>query len=166
VATIVCLHAHPDDEALQTRGTITKLSAEGHRVVLVVATDGINGPADSVSQHPSRLDELRASAGVLGTGQGGAPGLRRQRPRPALFDDPPDRQRFARADAIEAAGLLAEILRDEHADVLLSSPVYRHFARMPVTSLSESPLLRSPNPCQVILAWLAVTPGANGHVLD
>ena len=38
--TLVCLHAHPDDEALLTAGVMAKAAAEGHRVVLVVATRG------------------------------------------------------------------------------------------------------------------------------
>ena len=47
-ATIVFLHAHPDDECLVSGGTIAKYAAEGHRVVLVTATDGRHGerPAD------------------------------------------------------------------------------------------------------------------------
>ncbi|RKT57730.1 GlcNAc-PI de-N-acetylase [Saccharothrix australiensis] len=36
-------HAHPDDEALLTGGTMARLAAEGHRVVLVVATAGERG---------------------------------------------------------------------------------------------------------------------------
>ena len=38
--TLVCFHAHPDDEALLTAGTMAKAAAAGHRVVLVVATRG------------------------------------------------------------------------------------------------------------------------------
>jgi LmbE family N-acetylglucosaminyl deacetylase len=38
-ATVVAFHAHPDDEALLTGGTLARLAAEGHRVVIVVATD-------------------------------------------------------------------------------------------------------------------------------
>jgi LmbE family N-acetylglucosaminyl deacetylase len=120
MATIVCLNAHPDDEALLTGGTIAMLTAEGHRVVLVVATDGIMGPADSVSQHPSRLEELRASAGVLGAARVAHLGYA-DSGYGALFDpDPPDRQRFARAAPKEAADRLAVILREEDADLLLS----------------------------------------------
>ena len=37
--TLVVFHAHPDDEALLTAGTMARAAAEGHRVVLVVATD-------------------------------------------------------------------------------------------------------------------------------
>ena len=34
------VHAHPDDEAIFTGGTMARLAATGHRVVLVVATGG------------------------------------------------------------------------------------------------------------------------------
>ena len=41
--TVVFFHAHPDDEALLTSGTMAKLAAQGHRVVLIVATAGEAG---------------------------------------------------------------------------------------------------------------------------
>ncbi|MFI5101158.1 MAG: PIG-L deacetylase family protein, partial [Actinomycetes bacterium] len=41
--TLVAFHAHPDDEALLTAGTMARAAAQGHRVVLVVATDGGRG---------------------------------------------------------------------------------------------------------------------------
>ena len=46
MATVVAFHAHPDDEVLLTGGTIARLAAEGHRVIVVVACDGDvqNGP--------------------------------------------------------------------------------------------------------------------------
>ena len=37
---MVFLHAHPDDEAIFTGGTMAMLAAAGHRVVLLVATSG------------------------------------------------------------------------------------------------------------------------------
>jgi LmbE family N-acetylglucosaminyl deacetylase len=120
MATIVCLNAHPDEEALLTGGTIAKLAAEGHRVVLVVATDGIIGPADSESQHPSRLEELRASARVLGAARVEHLGYADSGYGPVFYPDPPDRQRFARADTSESADKLAAILREENAELLLS----------------------------------------------
>ena len=40
MATLVCFHAHPDDESIATGGTMARAAAEGHRVVLVVATGG------------------------------------------------------------------------------------------------------------------------------
>jgi LmbE family N-acetylglucosaminyl deacetylase len=124
VATIVCFNAHPDDEALLTGGTIAKLAAEGHRVVLVVATDGSMGMADPEGQHLSRLAELAVSARVLGAARVAHLGYADSGHGPVLYPDPPDRQRFARADAGEAAARLAEILRDEDAALLLSYDVH------------------------------------------
>ena len=43
MSTLVCFHAHPDDEAISTGGAMARAAAEGHRVVLVVATDGAHG---------------------------------------------------------------------------------------------------------------------------
>ncbi len=69
--TLVAFHAHPDDEALLTAGTMARAAAEGHRVVLVVATDGDLGLAASTyagdgALGQRRLAELRASAARLG----------------------------------------------------------------------------------------------------
>jgi LmbE family N-acetylglucosaminyl deacetylase len=54
MATIVAFHAHPDDEVLLT---------EGHRVIVVVASDRVIGPADGPGGQ-TRLAELRASAAL------------------------------------------------------------------------------------------------------
>jgi len=66
--TLVAFHAHPDDEALFTGGTLARCSAEGHRVVVVTATAGElgltgAGPADLGA---ARLTELEAAAAALG----------------------------------------------------------------------------------------------------
>ena len=64
MATVVAFHAHPDDEVLLTGGTLAGPVAAGHRVVIVVATDGhMTAVPDAGSV---RLGELRASAAVLG----------------------------------------------------------------------------------------------------
>jgi LmbE family N-acetylglucosaminyl deacetylase len=68
MSTIVAFHAHPDDEVLLTGGTIARLAAEGHRVIIVVACDGdvLPGPRQG-----RRLGELRASAAILGAAAAG-----------------------------------------------------------------------------------------------
>jgi LmbE family N-acetylglucosaminyl deacetylase len=43
MGTLVCFHAHPDDESIQTGGTMALAAAAGNRVVLVVATGGEHG---------------------------------------------------------------------------------------------------------------------------
>jgi LmbE family N-acetylglucosaminyl deacetylase len=117
MAAIVAFHAHPDDEVLLTGGTIARLAAEGHRVVIVVACDGDMWASPDQGQ---RLDELRRSAAILGADKAVHLGYADSGHGPILFDDPPGRTRFARADVGEAAGKLAALLTEEHADLLLS----------------------------------------------
>jgi LmbE family N-acetylglucosaminyl deacetylase len=123
--TLLAFHAHPDDEALLTAGTMARAAAEGHRVIVVVATDGNEGLAAShfaadgqLGQR--RLDELRASARALGVARTEHLGYADSGLGPQTLPDPPGRTRFIRADVEEAAGLLATILVQESVDVLLS----------------------------------------------
>ncbi|MCI9888235.1 PIG-L family deacetylase [Micrococcales bacterium 31B] len=117
--TLVTFHAHPDDEALLTSGTMARAAAEGHRVVCVVATAGDAGrAADTSDLGARRLRELQKSADALGVarvvcldyGDSGlpAPG---QRFTPASGT-------FCATGMQESAAKLAEILREERADVL------------------------------------------------
>jgi LmbE family N-acetylglucosaminyl deacetylase len=118
MATVVAFHAHPDDEVLLTGGTLAKLAAQGHRVVIVLACSvPMDGPGAKGSE---RLDQLRTSAETLGTARVVHLGYADSGRGPVLYPDPPGATRFARADLDEAAGRLAQVLRDEHADLLLS----------------------------------------------
>ena len=71
-STIVFFHAHPDDEALISAGTIARAVDAGHRVVLVLATDGGAGTCDpgvlaegeTLAQR--RWAEAETSAAALG----------------------------------------------------------------------------------------------------
>lgn len=117
-------HAHPDDEALLTGGTLARAAAEGHRVVLVTATDGDAGLAEpgpaGISLGERRLSELRRAADALGCAavicldrlDSGS-----TTPVPERSDG---RTPFALLDPAEPAAQLAEILRAEGADVLTS----------------------------------------------
>jgi len=116
MATLIALHAHPDDEVLLTGGTLARAAAEGHRVVIVVATDGL---MDVAAGEPPRLAELRASAAVLGVARVEHLGYADSGHGPLLYPDPPDRIRFARAEVADAAERLAVIIREERADLLL-----------------------------------------------
>jgi LmbE family N-acetylglucosaminyl deacetylase len=67
MATIVFLHAHPDDEAIFTGGTMVRLAEAGHRVVLVVATGGELGLVDTGADLGARRRaEADAAARLLG----------------------------------------------------------------------------------------------------
>jgi len=120
--TLVTFHAHPDDESIATAGTMARAKAEGHRVVLVVATRGELGeyapdalaPGETLAKR--RVEEQRAAAEVLGVDRVEYLGY-----RDSGMDGEPsnhDAGAFASADVEEAARRLAEILRREKADVL------------------------------------------------
>lgn len=116
--TLVCLHAHPDDEALLTGGLIARATAEGHRVVLVVATRGEHGLTDGARAEGlghRRTGELDAAAAALGARDVRWLGYADSgmADRPSGEDDA-----FADADVELAAGRVAAILRAEGADVL------------------------------------------------
>jgi LmbE family N-acetylglucosaminyl deacetylase len=69
MATIVFFHAHPDDEALLTAGTMRALHEAGHTIVLVVATNGEAGLTDPhihSDLSAIRMHELATSASILG----------------------------------------------------------------------------------------------------
>lgn len=115
--TLVSFHAHPDDEVLFTGGTLARASAEGHRVVLVVATDGSAGLAQDALMAAGlgerRNRELAGSAEALGCARvvrlGYADSGWRSSARSGGFSE---------VDVEVAAGRLAEVLREESADVL------------------------------------------------
>jgi LmbE family N-acetylglucosaminyl deacetylase len=119
MATIVAFHAHPDDEVLLTGGTIARLAAEGHRVIIVVATDGAMW-ADPGQGPGRRLSEFQASAAILGAAEAVHLGYADSGHGPILFEDPPGSTRFARAEIEEAAGKLAALLTETRASLLLS----------------------------------------------
>ena len=71
MSTLVAFHAHPDDESLAMGGTLARASKEGHRVVVVVATNGDHGetPANLAPGETTadfRKKEMEASCNVLG----------------------------------------------------------------------------------------------------
>src|SRR5437773_10820499 len=77
MATLLLVHAHPDDEAISTGGVMLKARAGGHRVVLVTATRGEVGEIynmDEASSRPRlgeiREKELEDAARILGVNRG------------------------------------------------------------------------------------------------
>ena len=119
---MVSFHAHPDDESIQTGGTIAKAVAAGHRVVLVFATRGEHGEVgEGFLEDEERLAERREqeslrSAEVLGVGRVEFLGYHDSGMMGTPENELPES--FWQADVDEAAGRLAAILEQEHADVL------------------------------------------------
>ena len=121
MGTLVCFHAHPDDESISTGGTMARAVAEGHRVVLVVATNGDHGEVpEDLAPGETLVDrrrlETEASCAILGVhrlewlgyADSGMTG----------WEQNDHEMSFHQAPVEEAAERLATILRDEAADVL------------------------------------------------
>jgi LmbE family N-acetylglucosaminyl deacetylase len=123
MATLVALHAHPDDECITTAGTLAKAVDDGHRVVIVYATRGELGEAPDGLLRPGealvdrRMDEVRRSTDALGVHRVEFLGYHDSGMMGTPHNDHP--HSFWQADVDEAAGRLAAILGEERADVLL-----------------------------------------------
>lgn len=116
MATVVSLHAHPDDEALLTGGWLAQRAAAGDRVVLVFATDGGAGLSDVTAPLSGvRRAEARASAAALGVARvvwlGHADSGMAARPSSGGG-------RFVDVPLDEAAREVAAVLDEERAGVL------------------------------------------------
>ena len=122
MATLMCFHAHPDDEAIATAGLIMRASAAGHRVVLVVATTGELGidPLDGLDDGESLADRRRAetlrAAEVLGVHRTEFLGYHDSGMNGDHTNDDP--ASFWQADVDAAADRLAALVADEAVDVL------------------------------------------------
>jgi len=120
VATLLLVHAHPDDESIWTGGVTLRAHAEGHRVVLVTATRGEEGIRDGdAEERPAdvRSRELRRACRVLGVDRHAFLGYRDSgmrgpegAPRPA----------FAAAPLVEAAQRLAAVIEEERPEVVVT----------------------------------------------
>lgn len=121
MATIVFVHAHPDDEASQTSGTMALAAGRGDRVVCVYATGGEHGmaPEDlagaTVTEHRRR--EAEASARVIGTHRLEWLGYADSGMSGWVQNFAPDA--FVQADLDTAALTLATILDEEDADYVV-----------------------------------------------
>ncbi|HET6260031.1 MAG TPA: PIG-L family deacetylase [Pseudonocardia sp.] len=120
--TVLVLHAHPDDEAIFTGITLSRLAEAGARTVLVVATAGELGqsrlplrPGETIPER--RVAELERAAGLLGVSRLVLLG-RRDSGLPGWSDGQHARALMA-ADPLRLARHVAEIADDEGAGTLV-----------------------------------------------
>lgn len=120
--TLVTFHAHPDDEAIATGGTMALAAAAGHRVVLVVATRGELGEVadgfldDGESLAARRVKETHAAAELLGVSRVEFLGYTDSGMAGEATNDLPGS--FWATPVHESATRLAAILEEERADIL------------------------------------------------
>ena len=122
MATLVCFHAHPDDEAIATGGLMATSAAAGHRVILVCATRGEQGepqegvldPGEALADR--RTQELAKSCELLGA----EPPIFLGYEDSGMIDEPANENpaSFWQADHDEAVARLVTILSDVDVDVL------------------------------------------------
>lgn len=122
MGTLVCFHAHPDDEAIATGGLMARAAAEGHRVVLVVATRGERGEivpgvlAEGEQLGVRRTAETYAAATALGVARVEFLGFLDSGMAGEPCNDAAGT--FWQADVDHAARRLALILQEEAVDLL------------------------------------------------
>ena len=115
----MCVHAHPDDEAISTGGVLARYAAEGVETVLVTCTngelgDGPGGVKPGEAGHTKeevvalRRVELEASCAALGVRRLELLGYHDSGMMGWAQNDSPEA--FWRAGVEEAAGRLAELI--------------------------------------------------------
>jgi LmbE family N-acetylglucosaminyl deacetylase len=112
LATILAVHAHPDDIETLGAGTLALLASLGHQIKIVTATAGDCGSTDTDNEETGRIrrGEAAAAAAMIGADYGcaGFPDL-------SVFNDDASRRRMT--ELVRWAG--AEI-------VITASPVDYH----------------------------------------
>jgi N-acetyl-1-D-myo-inositol-2-amino-2-deoxy-alpha-D-glucopyranoside deacetylase len=120
---LLCVHAHPDDEAIWTGGVLARYAAEGVRTAVVTCTAGEQGGSHGLGDGTTgtaalaaaRLAELTDALDLLGTGP----------PRLLGYHDSglpagDDAASLWRAGFDEAVGRLVPHLREFRPDVLVT----------------------------------------------
>src|SRR5215472_16936307 len=125
MATLLLVHAHPDDECIATGGVMIRAHEAGHRVVLVTATRGEEGEIhnmDEASVRPRlgeiRTEELRRSCEILGVDRQELLGYRDSGMAGTPSNDDPRSFHVAHLD--DAAERMAVIMREERPDVVVT----------------------------------------------
>jgi N-acetyl-1-D-myo-inositol-2-amino-2-deoxy-alpha-D-glucopyranoside deacetylase len=125
MATLLLVHAHPDDEAISTGGVMMRAHEDGHRVVLVTGTRGEEGEIhnmDEATVRPHlgevRTAELARACEILGVDRQEFLGYRDSGMAGTPANDNP--ASFHLAPLHEAAERLAVLLRQERPDVVVT----------------------------------------------
>ena len=124
---LLCVHAHPDDEASKGAGTVARYHDEGVHTVLVTCTGGEAGdilnPAMDRPEVRAELSDIRRreldrAAKIIGYDDVVLLGY-----RDSGMPDSPENghpEAFANADLDEAIGRLVEVIRRERPQVIIT----------------------------------------------
>jgi len=124
---LLCVHAHPDDEASKGAGTVARYHDEGVHTVLVTCTGGEAGdiltramdrPEVQADLPAIRLRELDEAAAIIGYDDVVLLGYRDSGMPDTPANKHPDA--FANADLDEAVGRLVAVIRRERPQVIIT----------------------------------------------
>jgi LmbE family N-acetylglucosaminyl deacetylase len=124
VATLLLVHAHPDDETVFTGGVVLLAADAGHRVVLVTCTRGEEsevgslGAASGTSVAEVRTAELERACALLGVARLAFLGYRDSGMAGSAANQHPDA--FCQVPLPEAARRLARLLEQERPEVVVT----------------------------------------------
>ncbi|MGF1599564.1 MAG: mycothiol conjugate amidase Mca [Acidimicrobiales bacterium] len=147
MARLLCVHAHPDDEASKGAPTVARYVADGHEAYLVCATGGEEGdilnkaldtPDVRLNLPQIRAEELARSVKAIGYHELIWLGYRDSGMPECDSNKHPDC--FAKADLDDATGRLVEIIRRLRPHVLITysddQQGYRHPDHLRVHDIS------------------------------
>jgi N-acetyl-1-D-myo-inositol-2-amino-2-deoxy-alpha-D-glucopyranoside deacetylase len=124
MTVLLCVHPHPDDEAIACGGVLARAAAEGVHTVVVTCTGGEEGEnlagidLGDVPLVEHRRRELAEAVAILGVGTHHQLGYRDS----GMVGTPPNAHPdcFHQADLEEAAARLAVLIRTERPDAVVS----------------------------------------------
>ena len=178
---LLLVHAHPDDETIQSGVTMARYAAQGAHVTLVTCTLGEEGEVlvpelahlaadkdDRLGEH--RVGELAAAMEALGVRDYrflGGPGRYRDSGMMGLpTNDRPDC--FWQADLDEASGYLVDVIREVRPQVVVAydenggyghpDHIQAHRVAMRAVELAADPAYADGAPWQVAKVYWGATP--------
>jgi LmbE family N-acetylglucosaminyl deacetylase len=127
--TLVCVHAHPDDEALFTAGVTSHYADRGYRIVLITCTNGQLGLDDHARPgsdplhdaevtRATRAGELQRAAIVAGFSRVVTLGYDDSGMKGWAQND--RREAFKNADVAAVARTIAAVMDEENASVVVT----------------------------------------------
>jgi len=125
--TVLMVHAHPDDEAFSTGGTLARYAAEGVHTVLVCATRGEVGEIHDPDLDPEeakerlaaiREEEVRRACAILNVSELHFLGYRDSGMVGTADNDDP--RNFHNADPDEAVGRVVRLIRQARPQVVVT----------------------------------------------
>lgn len=129
--TLMIVHAHPDDEASQTGGTLARYAAAGFRTVLVTCTDGSQGdgvdgckpgqpnhrPEEVAELRSRELQKSKAALNITDVIELGFPDSGTSEATQAIGP-----HAFSRLDGEPIVRRLEELMREYEPDVVVTYP--------------------------------------------